>query len=302
MAESAEHGFLKHAVNGVLETFSALKLYTFTETDRKLFDFSSLLERDWKRPVVGQVLWSHGEGVEKDLRTLAHDVDSEIKVYVAKDTIKYRQAFAEIITDYRRSGKYADLFKLKPIWVPADFDADRLGDQQLVVDHLRNVVVTDILFNVVFGNITAGDMRFVLYTSGVGGLQLAILHVIANDGFVNIAGLSTRLSISPGPIRERLLILAGADMIQTPPNAIKYRVTPKGRVLLDIVKRVCAARSGSTMDPELDFVLTKLGCGPVPWPQVEECREVFPSTPFTQLVRTIVEARRWVDLSDDASR
>lgn len=297
MAESAEHDFLKHAVNGVLQQFSALKLYTFTETDRKMFDFSSLLERDWKRPVVGQVLWKHGEGVEKDLRSLAHDVDSDIKVYVAKDTIKFRQAFAEIITDYRRSGRYADLFKLRPIWVPADFDADRSGDQQLVEEHLRNVVVTDILFNVVLGNITAEDLRFVLYTSGVGGLQLAILHVIANDGFVNIAGLSARLKISPGPIREKLLILAGADMIQTPPSAIAYKVTPKGRVLLDIVKRICGARAASEIDPELDFVLTKLGCAPVPWSQVEECREVFPKVSFIQLLRTIFESRRWVDLS-----
>ena len=39
---------------------------------------------------------------------------------------------------------------------------------------MKAVGITDILFNVVFGNITAEDMRFVLYTSGVGGLQLAI--------------------------------------------------------------------------------------------------------------------------------
>lgn len=70
MAESLEHEFLKNHFNLILQRFSNLKLYGFTETERKRFDLSCLLERDWTRPLVGQVLWRHSSGIDKDLRTL----------------------------------------------------------------------------------------------------------------------------------------------------------------------------------------------------------------------------------------
>jgi len=79
MPESPEHEFLKTRFNEVLRDFSSLKLYGFTETDRKRFDFSCLLERDWTRPVAGQVLWRHTDGIDKDVRTLLTDTESEIK-------------------------------------------------------------------------------------------------------------------------------------------------------------------------------------------------------------------------------
>jgi hypothetical protein len=65
MAESPEHQFLKSEATKVLEDFSCLHLYGYTETDRKKFDFSCLLERDWSRPLVGQVLWKHSQETAK---------------------------------------------------------------------------------------------------------------------------------------------------------------------------------------------------------------------------------------------
>jgi len=294
MAESADHDFLKRAVNDVLVQFSSLQLYTFTETDRKLFDFSSLLKRDWKRPVVGQVLWSHGEGIEKDLRTLTHDAESDIRFYVAKDSVRHRQAFAEVIAAYKASGKYADLFKLKPIWIPSDFDADKLSDQSLIQEHLRHIVVDDILFNVVFGNITSGDVQFLLNTSGLIGFQLRILLLLSQERFVNYTVLASQLSVSTGPVREKLILLCGAGMLSTPRGASKYTVTPKGGVFLDIVKRLHDAHSKRAMDPELSFVLTKLGCPPIPWEHVESDRAPFSDSLFVQLVRTIAANEEWI--------
>ena len=294
MAESAEHEFLKHAVNDVLSQFSSLQLYTFTETDRKLFDFSSLLKRDWKRPVVGQVLWSHGEGIEKDLRTLTHDAESDIKVYVAKDSVRHRQAFAEVISAYKTSGKFADLFKLKPIWIPSDFDADKLSDQGLIQEQLRHFVVDDILFNVVFGNITSADVHFLLNTSGLVGFQLRVLLFLSQERFINYTALASQLSMSTGPIREKLILLCGAGMLSTPRGESKYTVTSKGKVFLDIVRKLHDARLKKAMDPELEFVLTKLGCPPIPWEHVERDRAPFSDSFFVQLVRTIAANEEWM--------
>ena len=134
MAESPEHDFLKTHFSRVLQDFSALKLYGFTETDRKRFDFSCLLDRDWSRPLAGQVLWRHTEGIEKDVRTLLTDTQSEIKVYLASDTVRHHATFEETISDFRRSGRFRDLFRFRPIWVPSDFDADK--DNQTGVSEL----------------------------------------------------------------------------------------------------------------------------------------------------------------------
>ena len=111
MEESSEHQFLKSEFLNILDDFSNLKLYGFTESNRKKFDFSCLLERDFARPLVGQTLWSHQKGIEKDMRTLITDKESEIKVYLAKDGANYQSIFEEIIWDYKQTEFGKDLLK-----------------------------------------------------------------------------------------------------------------------------------------------------------------------------------------------
>jgi hypothetical protein len=69
VAEAPEHQFLSHKFLEVLAEFSQLKLYGYTEADRKKFDFACVLHRDWDRSLVGQTLWKHTEGIDKDIRT-----------------------------------------------------------------------------------------------------------------------------------------------------------------------------------------------------------------------------------------
>lgn len=158
--ESAEHQFLKTEFLKVLDHFSSLNLYGFTETSRKKFDFSCTLKRDLARPLVGQTLWSNYNGIEKDMRILISDTESEIKVYLAKDVVKYRSTFEEIINDFRKTEFGKELFKIKSIWLPPDFDADRIADQRLIKKILQSRIVQDILFNVVFGNLSAENVDF----------------------------------------------------------------------------------------------------------------------------------------------
>ncbi len=157
MAESAEHNFLKTVTTEVLSNFSNSRLYGFTETDRKKFDMSCLLERDWSRSLVGQVLWKHAEGIEKDIRTLVTDQESEIQLYVASDKIKHHALFEEVVTDFKKSGFAKDLWKLKTLWIPSDFDADKENDRDIAREIIRSQIVNDLLFNVVFGNLSRSD-------------------------------------------------------------------------------------------------------------------------------------------------
>ncbi|MEM7147554.1 MAG: hypothetical protein AAF591_20730 [Verrucomicrobiota bacterium] len=290
MAESPEHQFLKSEFNRVLNDFSALTLYGFTETERKRFDFSCLIERDWTRPLAGQVLVGNVAGVDKDIRTLLTDEESEIKVYLATDTIGHFQKFEEVVTDYRRSGRYNDLFKLRTVWVPSDFDADKAEQRSSVARRLKSQIVEDILFNVVFGRLTADDIRLFLNTGGTPGLNLAILYDIATRGYRNIPKLTDRLGISSGPVREKLPLIAGAGFISTPIGDLAYEDTAKGRVFLELIARIVSEYRSSTISHELAFILEKLDLRPVSEQEVADDTSVFPDRLFVLLIRTIAHA------------
>ena len=176
MAESVEHSFLKNVATEILSDFSNSRLYGFKETERKKFDMSCMLERDWSRPLVGQVLWRHAEGIEKDIRTLLSDQESEIQLYVASDTVKHHALFEEVVTDYKKTSLADNLWKLKTIWVPSDFDADKEKHRNTAKDIIQRQIVNDLLFNVVFGNLTRSDFSHFCYSSGTPGLNIAILH------------------------------------------------------------------------------------------------------------------------------
>lgn len=290
MAESPEHEFLKNQANLVLSEFSSLKLYGFTETNRKTFDFSCLLERDWSRPLVGQVLWKHIKGLEKDIRTLLADTESEVRVYIASDTIKHRTMFEEVVSDYRRTGRFNDLFRLKLIWVPSDFDADK-EERELVGEIVKSQIIEDILFNIVFGHINAENLELFLNVSGIFGLNLAILYDIATQGFLNISTLQKRLGVSPGPIREKLSLMAGVGFIESPPGVLLYNETPKGRVFLDIASRV--VQEYPILSSEMSYILNKLNCIPVSEELVISNSEVIPKQNFITLMRTINYASKY---------
>jgi hypothetical protein len=283
MAESTEHLFLKDSFIDVLDDFSKLRLYGFKEAARKRFDFSCLLERDWIRPLVGQVAWKHVEGIDKDIRLLVTDKESEIKAYVLRADIKSRMQFEEIVTDLQRSGRHKDLFKIKPFWVPPDFDADVEEQRKAIAEILKSSIVQDILFNVVFGRITADDIKFFLRSTGIIGLNLLLLYEIATNGFINIADMSKRIGVSPGPIREKLIILAGSGFIHSPSRGLFYEVTPKGRLFLDLLRRLSYELHERNLSPELEYVLDKLGCRPVNENEFEANEE----DPYVNLVETM---------------
>lgn len=299
MAESPEHEFLKQKTNQVLSDFSKLKLFGFTETDRKKFDFSCLLERDWSRPLVGQVLWKHIEGIDKDIRTLITEQESEIKLYVARDSMKSRQHLEETLGEFRKSGRFPDLFRFKSIWIPQDFDADKEKQQHLVEEILKKAIVEDILFNIIFGNLSEQNIRFFLDATGVQGLNLALLYIISiSNNIHNITSLAQFVEMSTGPVREKLMLLKGAGFINNPTGAILYGTTLRGRVFLDLIQRLFIELQTSPLSEEMQYILCRLGCDIVPFDEVAKNREIFPKNMYVALVRTIFEAtKKWeIDL------
>lgn len=237
MAESAEHQFLSQCTTEVLGRLSRTSLYAYVEAERRKFDFACELHRDWSRPLVGQTLWNHTSGVDKDVRTMLLDAEADICAYVARDTIKARRLLSEVIHDFRSSGSIVRPHRLRVFWVPEDFDADDESQRRLVTELLSEQVSKDILMNVVFGNLTAEDVRFFVRTSGLAGLHLALLFTIstAAEEYSRVRDLAEILQVSQGAIRERLIRLSGSGFLrQFGGGATLAGATLKGRVFLDL--------------------------------------------------------------------
>jgi hypothetical protein len=162
MAEAPEHIFLSNKFLEVLQRFSKLELYSYTEAERKKFDFACNLFRDWNRLVVGQTLWRHTEGIDKDIRIMLTDSNADIWAYIVRDNMKNKATIQEVINDYRKTGYSDKLFKLKLFFIPEDFDADSEEARKIVGDALEEQVIDDLLFNVVFEKLSAQDIDFLL--------------------------------------------------------------------------------------------------------------------------------------------
>lgn len=271
MSESLEHRYLSAQFLAALREFSRLDLYGFTESDRKRFDFACLLTRDYERPLVGQTLWSHSDGIDKDLRTLVVAEDAAIWSYIVRDNVRSRMRIEEVISDFRQSQMGSQLFKLKLFWVPDDFEAGNPNAERTVARYLRASVVNDILFNVVFGNLSAGDIRYFLSTTGIFGLNLIILHFIAFNGYNGASHLAKGVKANTTSVRERYQEVRGSGFVYEADLGLRpiargrfagYAST-RGRVFLNLLNQIHTSYKAGTFSQELRYILERLEIEPV---------------------------------------
>ncbi len=300
MAESPEHLFLKSSFLKVIEDFSSTDIYGYTEGDRKKFDMSCSLKRDWERPLVGQTLWSHEAGIDKDLRMLITEEEASIWAYVMRDTVKNRASVYEAIQDFKNSGYRDSLFKLRLFWVPPDFDADKESQRQLLHGILQEKIVDDILFHVIFGNLTRDDFQFFFEELvGIYGLSLALLAYIANHGMGNYVMLSDALGVSRGPIREKIGPLHAKRFITG--TGLHLTISLKGRVFLSIVRRFMEEYRSGFLSPEMKFLLNRLGQEFI-LVEIENKDPTFLPRDLQTLVREYTSAERFPGFSLDESK
>jgi hypothetical protein len=275
MAESAEHRFLKAAFLEVLANFSTVGLFGMTEVRRKTFDLGCNLVRDWTFPLVGQVDWGNRAGLDKDLRTLFADEDARIRVLIIKDDPANKVNLSEIL-EYHRTHRN-DLHTLRVFPVTKDFDASLEKHRSNVREQVRKWIATDILFNVVFGGLSSESVRFFalansrlssvwhlahLRSFGTFGTVLVVLHHVATAGFVSNRDLARSLEISPGRVREALLVLDGGSFLApSGDGGHSWRATLRGRVLLELIGKIRASFKSSNWNSELQYLLDELNCG-----------------------------------------
>jgi hypothetical protein len=267
VAESAEHAFLSDAFLQILEDTSKSRLYAYKEADRKRFDFACDLATNWKRAVSGQTLWKHNEGIDKDIRMLLSEAESDALVYVARTTMKNKAVLHEAISDYKKAGLADRLDRLRVFWVPEDFDADSESHRSLVYSDLENSLSRDLLLAVVLGGITEQDVASFATWSGMCGLSLAVLAQVEASGFSNYTQLGKQMGVGVAPVKDRIIRLDLTGFIVRSSDPRKsgtiYEVSPKGYALMDLCGRLAAERGkGGHVDSGLSHVCSLLGIDP----------------------------------------
>lgn len=263
MAESAEHAFLSDAILSIMEEFSTSRLYAYKEGERKRYDFSCDLVNNWKRVASGQTLWKHVEGIDKDIRILLSDSESDVLIYVARNTMKNKATLHEVVSDYKKTFLRKKLTRLRVFWVPENFDADKEEDRNLIYRDLKESVSRDLLLSVVLGGITRRDVQHFATWSGTVGATLAVLVELDRAKFSNYASLANSLNVGTSLIKDRILRLSLTDFITGTDNTITgkiHEVTPKGKVMLDLCGRLYQERhKRGSLDEGLRYICTLLG-------------------------------------------
>ncbi len=295
MAESTEHSFLSESVISIIENASTSRLFAFRESDRKRYDFSCNLARDWQRVVAGQTLWKHTEGIDKDVRMLLTDAESDVTIYVARDTVKNRSVLHEAVSDFKSTELRHRISRLRTFWIPQDFDADIDEARRIVYDHLERSVSEDLLLAVILGGITRREVETFATWTGAVGLGLAVLSTTASTHFGNYSHLGKILGVSATTVKERVLMLGLLGFIERAPQDEReigelYRITGKGRVLLDVCGRLYDLRRhrGDVGDGFV-HICHILGINPL---EVDLWREGMAGSDFTvENGRTVITMR-----------
>lgn len=240
MSTSAEHQFIAEELGSVLEHYSRTRLFGVLEADRKKHDYACVLERDCERPLVAQVLWSHTEGVHKDLMTLLHDREATLKVYLVKDTTKHRLRIDEVISEYRNNDTTKGLLQgLKLIFLPSEFDADRPAEQDLMSSFISRILCKDLLFSTVFGRLSPFDVRLFANHGGPAGLKYTVLAEITQNGLIHNPTFKKNIGYTTNsPLREITAMLSALGLVRSVDRTNIYLPTVKGRMFLDLTRHL----------------------------------------------------------------
>lgn len=237
---SPEHEFLVGQLDATLQRFSKTCLYGVAEAERKKFDYGCLLERDLSRPLVAQVLWSHPEGIDKDLRTLLHDPEAKLKIYLTRSSTKHLMRIDEVVQSYRIDPQLSrKLVGLRTVPIPESFDADSEDQRNWIAQFLATKLRDDLLFGTIFGHLTASDFHNFADHGGPIGLKVAILDLISAQGLISNSEFKSVIGYgTSGPIREAIAMLNAAGLIRRLPRAVCCMPTVKGRLLMDLLRRL----------------------------------------------------------------
>ncbi|HCH1219415.1 hypothetical protein HJ093_22415 [Vibrio parahaemolyticus] len=256
MPVSPEHQFIAKELDSILSYYSRTKLLGVLESERKKFDYSCMIERDFKKALSSQVLWSHTDGVYKDLVTLLHEQNTHLKVYFVKDTVKHRMRVSEVILEYKNNPVTSNMLRgLRVIYLPADFDADKEVEQRYMSNIMSNLICKDLLFGAVFGQLSSFDVKIFSNHGGPFGLKYTVLDEITKNGLLHTPSFKESIGYSTtGTLREVTTMLCALGLVKRVDNSVMLLPTMKGRMFLDYTKRLVFYGGIEGSNKEIDVI------------------------------------------------
>jgi hypothetical protein len=230
--------------------------------DRQRYDFACTIKQTLSRAVVGQTLWKHTSGIEKDVRSLLLDCTAEIKVCLVRADARTKARLGATIDEFRSSGRFDDqMFRLLCLDVP-QFDADDEVQRRTVRRVLRDQITDHLLFRIVFGGLTSRDVGFLLHVTNTNSHDLAfnlrLLHYIRSGRFISFRSTASDLGTNSSKVRERRHILFGAGFVE--PKRGDLVVTESGETFLRMLDRLGAEVRAGALSPEILYLFDKIGC------------------------------------------
>ena len=259
---SAEHQFLAEQIDVALKAFSTTGLLGVLEAERRKFDYACRLRRDFEQPLVSQVCWGNVGGISKDLQLLLLDSNAPIKLYLVPDSQPARLKLDEALRGYHERVETRSLLRgFRYLPVPTGFDADKESARIWMGAELKRLMCSDLLFGVMFGQLSKSDVHTFVGHGGPFGLKFAMLYHVSNVPTLSVGDIGSALGTkSKSSMREALVMLTATGLLYQRLREQPWFPTVKGRFLLDLIRRlVWEAEYLSDWTDELRIILRQLG-------------------------------------------
>jgi hypothetical protein len=105
-------------------------------------------------------------------------------------------------------------------------------------NYIRKIMLSDLLFGVVFAKLTGFDVMTFCNHGGPFGLKFGALQVITSNGRDHGPTFETRVGYKGSPLREVVTMLAATRLAHQEDRSTVLAPSLKGRFFLDLCKRV----------------------------------------------------------------
>jgi hypothetical protein len=157
---------------------------------------------------------------------------------MVRDNLKNRAKVAEVIKSYsekKETRKFLNGLRIIP--VPDGFDADNEDERIWMYQYIRQSMLSDLLFGVVFAKLTGFDVVTFSNHGGPIGLKFKALQVLNSNGRDHGPTFETQVGYKGPPLREVITMLAATGLVR---QGRSTTIVPslKGRFFLDLCKRI----------------------------------------------------------------
>ena len=302
-----EQIFITNQLAQTLNTFARTGFMKVRQTQPGTHDYACMTFRDCDRLLIARVLGDSDKDIIQGLNGLLYDDDATIKIGFVPDNMRARIALEDLRSSYCESEQtHRQLRGLRIIYLPSDFDADHETQRNWMENYVAESISSKIIQNIFFGGLSTFEYdTFANYRSGRVGLKYVILDEVNHNGCTHMPTFKKQIGCqTDARIRNILEMLVGTGLIKCLPHCACYAPSIKGRMLLDLTKRLLLeVFTRSSWSEELLLVLRLVGYENPPFFDIDHDQDYFRGHAFLSTLdeATMCPSNCGRDLLEDIS-